>query len=140
MTVRKWCNVIYRKNKPTWQCGENIKLAYSGSDILGGQSGNPSTLDRARFHTHLILRVMRNERICLYERPRDNRSSGARCPNIWCFRQSRFLSLKTRILYAPQEVCREAYPGAVPAFRVARGEISKRQGILTICGHYLESA
>lgn len=69
-------------NARTWQTCSNKRLAYCGSLKSPGQSGKPSTLDRAFFQIVLEVRLIR---VCLNSfvvRARRRRSNGLRCPKV----------------------------------------------------------
>ena len=76
---------LIKKKKPkrTWQWGEKTRFANAGSDISGGQGGNPGMRPSAVFQTDnddLWRSSCRNALVVLAN---FSKSYGSRCPKIW---------------------------------------------------------
>lgn len=61
----------------------NSRLAYCGSLKSPGQSGKPSTFDRASFQIVLAVRLIRARLSSFVVRARRRRSEGWRCPKVY---------------------------------------------------------
>jgi len=93
-TLRVWVRQNYnghndqlphkeKKPKRTWQWGEKTRFANAGSDISGGQGGNPGMRPSAVFQTDnddLWRSSCRNALVVLAN---FSKSYGSRCPKIW---------------------------------------------------------